>query len=140
MIEVTDEIWIDEADLRFTFIQSSGPGGQNVNKVASGVQLRFDVHTPCLPEDVRRRLLEIARKRISAQGFLIIDAHRYRTQEQNRQDAIERLVEWVRKAAVAPKARKQTRPTAEARRRRLEAKRLRSAAKRLRQRVSSDDD
>ena len=138
MIEITDKIHIDEADIQFTYVQSSGPGGQNVNKVASGVQLRFDVNTPCLPEAVRGRLTQIARKRISTEGFLIIDAHRHRTQEQNRQDAIERLAELIREASVEPKSRKKTRPTAEARRKRLETKRRRSTTKLLRQRVDPD--
>ena len=139
MIEITDDIRINEADIQFNFVQSSGPGGQNVNKVASGVQLRFDANTPALPSDVRARLARVARNRITAEGVLIIDAHRYRTQEQNRQDAVERLVELIRKAAVKPKVRKKTRPTAKARRERLEAKRRRSATKRLRRRVYSDE-
>ena len=134
MIEVTDTIALSENEFRVEFVQSSGPGGQNVNKVATAAQLRFDVRSsPSLPEEVKARLERLAGKRLTSEGVLIIDAHRYRTQEQNRVDAIDRLVELVRKAAEKPKARRRTKPTRASIQRRLETKRRRSEIKRLRQ-------
>ena len=135
MIAVTDSIFIDESDIKIDFVQSSGPGGQNVNKVASKAQLRFDTNSPSLPEDVRNRLRQIARNRIISDGFLIIEAGRFRTQEQNRDDAINRLVEIIRKAAEKPKVRHKTRPTLASKHKRLETKRRRSEIKRLRRPV-----
>ena len=133
MIEVTQEIRIDEAELQFAYVQASGPGGQNVNKVASAVQLRFDVSgSPSLPEEVKNRLRRLAGSRISSEGVLLIEARRYRSQQQNRQDAIERLVGLIARSAQAPKRRKATRPSAAARERRLEVKRRRSEVKRRR--------
>jgi ribosome-associated protein len=133
MIRITPDISIREAELTLDFVRSSGPGGQNVNKVATAVQLRFDVFwSPSLPEDVRRRLVRMAGKRVSKEGVLRIDARRFRTQERNRQDAVDRLVEWIRRAAVKPKKRIKTRPTLGSRERRLEGKRRRSETKRLR--------
>ena len=137
MIRITPDIAIRETELKLDFIRSSGPGGQNVNKVATAVQLRFDaVRSPSLPEDVRRRLVRIAGKRVSKEGVLLIDARRFRTQERNRQDAVERLVQWIRRAAEKPKKRIKTRPTLSSRERRLEGKRQRSETKRLRKLVS----
>ena len=133
MIEVNDRVTIDEAELQFDFIRSSGPGGQNVNKVSSGVQLRYDVkNSPSLPEEVRKRLMQMAHNRITQDGILIVEAKQYRTQEQNRQAAIERLVELIRQASKKPKIRKRTRPSKAAKRKRLEAKRRRGQIKRLR--------
>lgn len=133
MIRITPEISIRESELKLDFIRSSGPGGQNVNKVATAVQLRFDVfRSPSLPEAVRRRLVRIAGKRVSKEGVLLIDARRFRTQERNRQDAVERLVHWIRRASERPKKRIKTRPTPSSRERRLEGKRQRSETKRLR--------
>ena len=133
MIRITPDICIRERELRLDFIRSSGPGGQNVNKVATAVQLRFDVfRSPSLPEDVRRRLVRIAGKKVSKEGVLLIDARRFRTQERNRQDAVDRLIQWVRRAAEKPKKRIKTKPTLSSRERRLEGKRQRSATKRLR--------
>lgn len=135
MIEITNNISIDESELQIYFVQASGPGGQNVNKVASQVQLRFDINSPSLPEDVRLRLLHIAKNRITEEGDLLISAKRYRSQEQNKQDAINRLVELIRKAAILPKKRKSTRPTKVSKEKRLESKRRRSEIKRLRRNI-----
>jgi len=133
MIRITPEISVRESELKLDFIRSSGPGGQNVNKVATAVQLRFDVfRSPSLPEAVRRRLARIAGRRVSKEGVLLIDARRFRTQERNRQDAVERLAQWIRKALEKPKKRIKTRPTLSSKDRRLEGKRRRSETKRLR--------
>ena len=138
MIWVTERIAIDESELQVDFVQSSGPGGQNVNKVATAAQLRYNITG--LPEDVRTRLLSIARGRITDDGILVIRSQRYRTQEQNRQAALQRLVELIRQAAVPPKPRRKTRPTLASKMRRLEEKRRRGQVKRLRNRSSRDDD
>jgi ribosome-associated protein len=133
MIQVTSTIALDESELTLEFIRASGPGGQNVNKVATAVQLRFDVaNSPSLTDDVRERLVRLAGRRMTKDGVLIIEARRFRTQEQNQQDAVERLVALVGEAAKKPRVRRKTRPTLAARRRRLEAKRRRSEKKRLR--------
>ena len=138
MIKVTDTISLEDDELKLEFVQSSGPGGQNVNKLATAVQLRFDVRrSPSLPEEVRLRLARQAGKRLSEEGILIIEARRYRTQEHNRQDAIDRLVAMIRKATEKPKPRKKTRPTAESIQKRLEAKRRRGDTKSLRRKVDA---
>jgi ribosome-associated protein len=130
MIQVTHSIAIDEAELQESFIRASGPGGQNVNKVESAVQLRFDVRqSPSLPEDVKVRLERLAGRRLTNDGVLIITAQRFRTQERNREDALARLVELVRQATERPKPRRPTRPTLASKRRRLEAKGRRSDIK-----------
>ena len=140
MIYITRNIRIDEGEIQQEFIHSSGPGGQNVNKVATAVQLRFDVaNSPSLPDDIRSRLIRLAGRRISEDGILIIDARRFRTQERNRKDAIGRLVELICKAAEKPKPRLKTRPTLTSKRRRLQAKRRRSEKKRMRQAVSRSE-
>ncbi|MDR7417603.1 MAG: alternative ribosome rescue aminoacyl-tRNA hydrolase ArfB [Armatimonadota bacterium] len=132
---------IPSSDLRFAFIRASGPGGQNVNKVATGVQLRFAMGTSrALSDAVRARLRRIAANRITAGGELIIEATRFRTQERNRQDALERLAQLIGRASEAPKARHETRPPAAARQRRLQIKRREAAKKRLRGRPSPEDD
>ena len=140
MIHVSAAIAIPLRDLRFDYVRSSGPGGQNVNKVATAVQLRFDVAgSRALPADVRQRLLRLAGKRVTADGVLIIDARRYRTQERNRNDATERLVSLIRKAAVPPTVRRKTRRSKASRERRLVQKQRRGAVKRLRKAPGRDD-
>ena len=133
MIAITPAISIDESEISERFIRSSGPGGQNVNKVASAVQLRFDARqSPSLPEDVRLRLMRLAGRRLTQDGVLVITAQRHRTQEANRRDALDRLIELIRRAAEPPVPRRPTRPTAASRRRRLETKRRRAVLKRSR--------
>lgn len=133
MISVTANIKLDESQLEERFIRSPGPGGQNVNKVSTAVQLRFDVaRSPFLPEPVKRRLIRIGAHRISNDGVLTIEAHRFRTRERNREDARIRLVELIREAAHQPKPRKKTKPTRASKERRLESKRQRAKTKRLR--------
>jgi ribosome-associated protein len=133
VIPVTPFISIDEDELSETFIRGSGPGGQNVNKVATAVQLRFDVrNSPSLPDDVKARLVGLAGRRLTLDGVLVITANRHRTQERNREDARTRLVELIRQATERPKPRRPTRPTLGSKKRRLEAKSQRSEVKRNR--------
>jgi ribosome-associated protein len=134
LIRITTNISIGESELQERFIRASGPGGQNVNKLASAVQLRFDARrSPSLPHDVRRRLEHLAGRRLTNDGVVVITAQRHRTQERNRQDALDRLVELIRRAAVAPTPRKTSKPSAAARERRLQSKRRRGSLKGLRQ-------
>jgi len=133
MIRINASIGIDEREIDESFIRDSGPGGQNVNKLSTAVQLRFDVrNSPSLPPDVSQRLERLAGSRLTRDGVLIIIAQRHRTQARNRQDALDRLIDLVRDAAVAPRPRRATRPTRASRERRVETKKLRSSVKRLR--------
>jgi ribosome-associated protein len=140
MIEITPDLALDEKDLQFQFIRASGPGGQNVNKVATAVQLRFDVNNAALPADVRDRLIKLAGKRMTLDGMLLIEARRFREQERNRQDALDRLVELLRRATQKPKSRRKTQPTRASRQRRIESKQRRSKLKRLRRPISHSDE
>jgi ribosome-associated protein len=134
MIRINERISIDERELDERFIRASGPGGQNVNKLASAVQLRFDVRgSRNLPDDVRSRLERLAGRRLTRDGIVVIAAQRHRTQERNRQDALDRLIELIRRAAVAPRPRRATKPSAGARERRLQGKKRRGSIKDLRQ-------
>lgn len=136
MLYITDDILLDENELHMEFIRSSGPGGQNVNKVSTAVQLRFDVRrSSSLPDDVRQRLMDMSGSRITEEGILIISAHRFRTQHQNRRDAVDRLVRLIRKAAEKPKKRKKTRPPKAAVEKRLQEKHRRSEIKHGRGRI-----
>jgi len=130
LVQVTDEILIPEAELSFSFVRASGPGGQSVNKVATAVQLRFDVvASPSLPGDVRERLLRLAGNRLTGDGILVIEAQRFRSQLRNREDAVERLVRLIRRATEKPKKRRKTRPSRASVERRLEAKQRRGRLK-----------
>jgi ribosome-associated protein len=133
MIRITDSIAIDEGEIAESFVRAAGPGGQNVNKLATAVQLRFDVRrSRSLPPEVRQRLERLAGRRLTTEGVLVITAQRHRTQERNREDARARLVELIRRAAVPPVPRRPTKPTGASRERRLETKQRRSKIKRLR--------
>jgi ribosome-associated protein len=133
MLYITPTLAIDENNIQLHFVRSQGPGGQNVNKIATAAQLRFDINS--LPEAIKQRLQQIAGKRITTQGELIINAQRFRSQEKNRQDAINRLIELLRQAAIKPKRRHKTKPTAAAKHKRLEKKKRRGKIKNLRKKV-----
>lgn len=141
MLNVTPRIRIPAQELKETFVHATGPGGQNVNKVATAVQLRFNIaHSPSLPDAVRARLLRLAGKRVNSLGEIVIEARRHRTRERNRRDAVARLSALIREAALRPKTRIPTRPTAAAKRRRLEEKKRRAGLKRLRSPLAGRDD
>jgi ribosome-associated protein len=140
MIRITDSIIINEKEIKEDFIRASGPGGQNVNKVATAVHLRFDVHnSQSLPDDVRGRLVLLAGRRITRDGILIIKASRFRTQDRNRQDATNRLIDLIRRASIIQKARRQTKPTLLSRKRRMEEKHRHGDIKRARRPVAVDE-
>jgi ribosome-associated protein len=133
MIEITPAIFIDERELQFDFVRASGPGGQNVNKVSTAVQLRFDVlNSPSLASDLKGRLIQRAGNRANADGILLIEAKRFRTQEQNREDAIHRFTELLKNAAIAPKKRVTTKPTRTSSEKRLKEKKIKGQVKSLR--------
>jgi ribosome-associated protein len=140
MITITDSIAIAEHEIEESFVRASGPGGQNVNKVATAVQLRFDLrHSPSLPAEVRARAESLAGRRLTKEGVIVITAARYRTQERNRADALARLVALLQRAAEPPRPRRPTRPSHASRRRRQEAKIRQSTVKRRRATPSEDD-
>jgi ribosome-associated protein len=140
MLQITPDIAIDEGELEISFIRASGPGGQNVNKVSSAVQLRFDARrSASLPNDVSIRLQKLAGTRLTQEGVMVITANRFRTQEANRKDAIGRLSALITKAAEAPVKRRPTRPPAAAKAKRLEGKARRSGVKAMRSRPTGDD-
>ena len=133
MIRVNAEIELDEREIQEDFVRASGPGGQNVNKVSTAVQLRFDVaRSPSLPDPVRARLIALAGRRVTQDGVLIIEAERYRSQRRNRDDALERLIKLIREACEVDKPRRPTRPTLASKKRRLDSKQRRGETKKLR--------
>lgn len=140
MLHVTGRIWISKSELEEHFVRASGPGGQNVNKVASAVELRFDAaNSPNLPADVRARLMRLAGRRLTQDGVIVIRAERFRTQERNRADARDRLLRLIARAAEPPRPRVATRPPKAAKEKRIRSKKQRGRTKKLRRDIPSDD-
>ncbi len=138
-LKISETLSIDETELSERFVLSSGPGGQNVNKVSTAVELRFSVReSPSLPDGLKARLIRIAGSRMTQEGVLVIDAQRFRSQQRNRDDAVERLFEMIRAAAEVPKPRRPTRPSLGAKKRRLESKAVRSGTKTMRRKPEHD--
>ena len=141
MIKIAPGVSLDDSELRFDFVRSSGPGGQNVNKVSTAAQLRFDVvGSPNLNKAHKERLVKLAGRRMTSEGVLIIQAGSYRSQEKNREDALRRLSQLIRKASHVPRQRKKTKPTLASKAKRLETKKRRSKVKQMRKPVLSSDD
>jgi len=139
MVQISPSLSLQESEIQLEFIRASGPGGQNVNKVATAVQLRFDVkNSPSLTDIIKQRLIKLARKRITEEGVLVIEAKRYRSQEQNREDAVQRLIHLLQQAEYEPKARRRTKPSKAAQEARLAAKKRRGEIKRGRS-IKADD-
>jgi len=141
MLNITDAIQLDESEIQFKFIRSPGPGGQHVNKAATAVQLRFDLaHSSSLPDQVRQRLTELAKNRINSKGILVINANRFRSQDLNRKDAIDRLIDLIMKSTRGKKPRRRTKPTIASIKKRVEVKKRRSKLKHTRQSVTYGGD